>query len=159
MHKQSGMVLGISLIILFILSLLAVNGFQTNLQQIKMVQHGEQYQQNFYKAETVLKQIETSLNKEQTHCMIKDPRANIFGGKSRKWWQEYSCDLDSVNYVTQDLGEDDKQCHQYYRITARATNAKHQYPVALQTTIVKPTGQCESETPAKRISWRQLSLW
>ena len=150
-HKQQGIVLCIVLIVSMILSWLMVEMLQSGADSMQMAAHAQQRQILLQSAQVLLAQGEAAW---MSSCTYIQPQHWSFAQQSSGWWQAHRCQGKSM--VIEHLSH--THCKQaeidYYRITARATNAG--MDVILQSSIAVADHRQQACMALGRLSWRQL---
>lgn len=144
--QQTGMILVIVLIFLFLLSLLAVSALNTSHLQLRM-------SQNFSDDGRLFEAAEIGLRTAEKKLMVGSHQMNIDGIAvmySIETLPKASCVIATNHH---------KYAGIYYRITSEATWNKTE-SITLQTTYALPISQkCNDATVAVqsgRMSWREL---
>ena len=167
MKNQRGATLAITLLILFIITLLGVSSIQVTQMQEKMSANIQDKEFSFNAAESALAAGEawlTGLSREPSvqlvctsHPCVKEPYQNVnLATQSTEWWQSnsgvYNERLDNVTsppryiiefleFVPDTPATGDSSIKSpgsyYYQITARGTGATSQAVSVLQTTYAR----------------------
>ncbi|KTD21679.1 pilus assembly PilX family protein [Legionella londiniensis] len=165
MKQQFGATLAVTLILLFVITLLGVSAMQVTHMEEKMSANLQDKELSFNAAETALTAGEAwllSLSKQpsvQASCSafpcVREPYQNLdFTTQTSTWWQSnsaaYGSELDNIatppRYIVEflqyvpdspEVGDSSKKSQGvfYYQITARGTGATDNAVSILQTTI------------------------
>jgi len=170
--KQSGLILGVVLILLFVFSLMGMSALDTAMQELQSVHIFSQSHSVFYGAECALKTGEEGiLSPMNKQCLYKAQQSDYLLRMDASWWKAHGCKVSDGDteqyYLAEDLGQfpcwmiGDKHRATIYRVSSFATNRQGQYPVRLQSTMAVKTlldEECEGELKELtegRLSWRQ----